>query len=70
MKFIKALVFHRRNFPKVNEFNYNSNYISICLPIKDKKTNFFSLNKFNILSIYEKKNMLMSMKICLSGVKK
>lgn len=54
MKFIKALVFHRRNFPKVNEFNYNSNYISICLPIKDKKTNFFSLNKFNILSIYEK----------------
>ncbi len=54
MKFIKALVFHRRNLPKTNEFNYNCNYISINFPLEDKKTNLFSLNKLNIMSVYEK----------------
>ena len=53
MKFIKAIVFHKRNWPKANEFLYKCNYISINFPIKNKKTNFFSLNKFNILSVYE-----------------
>ena len=54
MKFIKAKVFHKRNWPKTNEFLYKCNYVSLRLPIKDKKTKFFSFNKFNILSVNEK----------------
>ena len=55
MKLIKALVFHRRNWPQVNEFNYSCNYISIKLPSgDDKNIKFFSLNKINLMSIYEK----------------
>jgi len=53
MKFVKAIVFHKRNWPKANKFLYKCNYISINFPIKNKKTNFFSLNRFNILSVYE-----------------
>ena len=55
MKLIKALVFHRRNWPQVNEFNYSCNYISIKLPSSDgKNIKFFSLNRINLMSIYEK----------------
>ncbi len=54
MKFIKALVSHKRNSPRVNEFNYNCNYVSIRFPVDDKKIDFFSLNKFNFFSINEK----------------
>ncbi|MDC3386067.1 DUF1365 domain-containing protein [Gammaproteobacteria bacterium] len=54
MKLIKAIVFHKRIWPKNNSFRYNCNYISIKFPINEKKTNLFSLNKFNILSINEK----------------
>tara|TARA_B100001250_G_scaffold401502_1_gene413470 strand:+ start:22 stop:762 length:741 start_codon:yes stop_codon:yes gene_type:complete len=54
MKFIKALVFHRRNWPKANKFLYSCNYISIKFPLENKKTTFFSANRFNILSIYER----------------
>ncbi len=54
MKFIKALVFHKRNWPQVNEFNYSCNYISITLPSsEDKNIKFFSLNRINLMSIYE-----------------
>ena len=54
MKFIKANVFHRRNWPKANKFLYKCNYVSIKLPAKDINTKFFSLNKLNILSVNEK----------------
>tara|TARA_B100001564_G_scaffold148690_1_gene124969 strand:- start:600 stop:824 length:225 start_codon:yes stop_codon:yes gene_type:complete len=54
MKFIKANVFHRRNWPKANKFLYKCNYVSIKLPTKDINTKFFSLNKLNILSVNEK----------------
>ena len=53
MKLINAIVFHKRNWPKTNKFLYKCNYISIKFPLNDKKTSF-SLNKFNILSVYEK----------------
>ena len=55
MKLIKALVFHKRIWPKANSFRYSCNYISIKFPFKaNKKTKFFGLNKFNIFSVYEK----------------
>ena len=54
MKFIKALVFHKRNWPKANKFLYSCNYISIKFPLENKKTTFFSANRFNLLSIYER----------------
>ena len=53
MKFVKAIVFHQRNWPKANKFIYKCNYISIKFPRENKKTSFFSLNKFNLLSVYE-----------------
>jgi len=54
MKFIKALVFHKRNWPKANKFLYSCNYISIKFPLENKKATFFSANRFNLLSIYER----------------
>lgn len=54
MRLIKAVVFHKRIWPKNNCFRYSCNYISIKFPIDEKKTNLFSLNKFNILSLNEK----------------
>lgn len=53
MKFVKAIVFHKRNWPKANKFLYKCNYISIKFPQENKKISFFSLNKFNLLSVYE-----------------
>jgi hypothetical protein len=64
MKFIKAKVFHKRNWPKANKFLYKCNYISIKLPLKIKKQNFLVLNKFNILSVM-RKIMLTEIKIYL-----
>ena len=55
MKLIKALVFHKRIWPKANSFRYSCNYISIKFPFEEKeKSRFFGLNKFNIFSVYEK----------------
>lgn len=54
MRLIKAVVFHKRIWPKNNSFRYSCNYISIKFPIDEKKINLFSLNKFNILSLNEK----------------
>ena len=53
MKFVKAIVFHKRNWPKANKFLYKCNYISIKFPQETTKIRFFSLNKFNFLSVYE-----------------
>ena len=54
MKLIKALVFHKRIWPKANSFRYSCNYISIKFPFVEKeKSRFFGLNKFNIFSVYE-----------------
>ena len=54
MKFINALVFHKRNWPKANSFLYKCNFVSVRFPLKEKNIKFFGLNKFNILSVYEK----------------
>lgn len=54
MKLIKALIYHKRNWPRSNNFIYKCNYISIKFPSENKNIKFFSLNKFNILSIYER----------------
>jgi len=54
MKFIKAIVFHKRKWPKANAFLYKCNYVSIKFPLDNKKIKFFGINKFNILSVIEK----------------
>ena len=50
-------VIHKRFKPKVHSFKYNVFSLLIDLSeleILDKKVNFFSFNKFNLISFYEK----------------
>ena len=50
-------VIHKRFKPKVHYFKYNVFSLLIDLSeleILDKKVNFFSFNKFNLISFYEK----------------
>jgi len=54
MRLIKAVVFHKRIWPKYNSFKYHCNYVSIKFPLENNKISFFSINKFNFLSLYEK----------------
>ena len=52
---LKGKIMHQRFFPKQNQFNYNSHYISVPLAqIAKLKKTFFSLNKFNLFSFHNK----------------
>jgi hypothetical protein len=52
---IYANVVHQRNIPKINKFLYKVFYICFDISkINSLSKNFFSINKFNILSFYQK----------------
>ncbi len=52
---VYAKVFHKRTFPSLNQFCYDVFYICFDISkIKDLRANFFSLNRFNFFSFYEK----------------
>ena len=52
---IYANVVHQRNFPKINKFLYKVFYICFDISkINNLTRNFFSINKFNFLSFYQK----------------
>lgn len=50
-----ANIYHKRISPRVNEFNYSGFYTRFYLDeIKNLNSLFFSVNKFNLFSFYEK----------------
>lgn len=54
-RLLKAKVWHRRDHPKVNEFTYSVFYVAHPLKRRATKKPFlFSINSFNILSLYHK----------------
>ena len=51
----EARIYHERLLPKINKFKYSGFYIKISIEnIHDLESKFFSLNKFNLFSFYEK----------------
>ena len=52
---VKGDIMHHRFFPKTNNFNYKSTYISFPISqISNLKESLFSLNKFNLFGFYGK----------------
>ncbi|MEY8716344.1 DUF1365 domain-containing protein [Francisella philomiragia] len=52
---LSSKVFHKRHHPKQNSFRYKSYYIILdMLNLKQSKTKFFSINKPNLYSFYDK----------------
>ncbi|MEY8765851.1 MULTISPECIES: DUF1365 domain-containing protein [Francisella] len=52
---LSSKVFHKRHHPKQNSFRYKSYYIILdMLNLKQSKTSFFSINKPNLYSFYDK----------------
>lgn len=50
-----ATIYHKRFFPRVNEFTYSGHYIKFSLKqMKSLKSKFFGVNSFNLFSFYEK----------------
>lgn len=50
-----AKIYHKRFWPKENEFSYSGLYMKFSLDeMAALKSSFFSVNKFNIFSFYEK----------------
>ena len=55
MKLFKASIYHKRFFPRLNEFTYSGFYIKFSLDeIESLKNSLFSVNRFNLFSFYEK----------------
>ncbi len=53
--FLTAKIMHKRLFPKINQFTYFVFYICADIKkIKNIKSLFFSVNRFNIFSFYNK----------------
>lgn len=52
--FCPAKIFHARNFPKKNSFLYQVFYLLLDLDELEKKFKFFSFEKFNLFSFYNK----------------
>ena len=51
----KASIYHKRFFPKSNEFRYSGFYIKFSIDrLNSLKSFLFSVNKFNLFSFYEK----------------
>jgi len=51
----KASIYHKRFFPKANEFSYSGFYIKFSIErLQTLKSLLFSVNKFNLFSFYEK----------------
>lgn len=51
----KANIYHKRMYPRENEFCYSGFYIKFSLDeMHSLKSKIFSLNKFNLFSFYEK----------------
>ena len=51
----KAKIFHKRHCPKVNEFTYGGYYIRFDISEVEKlKSTLFSVNRFNLMSFYNK----------------
>lgn len=51
----KAKIYHKRHLPSENEFTYSGYYIKFYVEkMEDLKSIFFSVNKFNLFSFYEK----------------
>ncbi|APA83632.1 DUF1365 domain-containing protein [Francisella tularensis] len=52
---LSSKVFHKRHHPKQNSFRYRSYYVILdMLNLKQSKTKFFSINKPNLYSFYDK----------------
>ncbi|AEE87878.1 hypothetical protein FNFX1_1492 [Francisella cf. novicida Fx1] len=52
---LSSKVFHKRHHPKQNSFRYRSYYVILdMLNLNQNKTNFFSINKPNLYSFYDK----------------
>ncbi|MBL6664565.1 MAG: DUF1365 domain-containing protein [Rickettsiales bacterium] len=52
---IKGDIYHARHFPKQNSFNYKSIYFSVPLAkISNLKRRFFGVDRFNLLSFFNK----------------
>ena len=65
-----AKVFHARNFPRRNAFNYKVFYVLLDLDnLKKSQTKFFSINKFNLFSFYEKDRLQRENKELNAGLK-
>ena len=51
----KASIYHKRFFPKANEFRYSGFYIKFSIDrLQTLKSLLFSINNFNLFSFYEK----------------
>ena len=51
----KASIYHKRFFPKANEFRYSGFYIKFSIDrLQTLKSLLFSVNNFNLFSFYEK----------------
>jgi len=51
----ESKIFHKRFLPKINKFNYSGFYVKFSIEDLHKlESKFFSLNKFNLFSFYEK----------------
>lgn len=51
---LSSKVFHKRNHPKVNSFNYRSYYIVLDMLNLQPTSKLLNINKFNIFSFYDK----------------
>ena len=51
----ESKIFHKRFLPKINKFKYSGFYIKFSIEdLQNLESKFFSLNKFNLFSFYEK----------------
>ena len=51
----KASIYHKRLFPKANNFRYSGFYIKFSIDnLQNLKSLLFSVNRFNLFSFYEK----------------
>ena len=51
----KASIYHKRFFPKANDFRYSGFYIKFPIDrLQSLKSFLFSVNNFNLFSFYEK----------------
>ena len=51
----KSSIYHKRFFPKANEFRYSGFYIKFSIDkLQSLKSHLFSVNRFNLFSFYEK----------------